>query len=117
MQKSINLLNEPGALSGVPVVGGVLQSASDYLGLGKTGALTNLIPEKAQPMFNEKGLIARDTIRSAVQESLKAVLGTQFAAVEGENLMGPCLLDVAQPEGKRRPRQYYHDPTEQYGKE
>jgi len=87
LDKGISILEEPGMLADIPVVGGALQSASDAIGLGKSGALTNMLPDSVQPLINEKGIAARDAIHSAVQESLKRVLGGQFAAIEGTNLL------------------------------
>lgn len=54
--------------------------------LGVTGIIGQL-PEFAQGWVNEEGVIARDAVRNTVQQSLKAVLGSQFTQIEGEQLL------------------------------
>ena len=112
IDEAMKLLNEPGTLSSVPVIGGGLQAASDWLGLGKSGAGTSMIPEEYQTTFNEKGVIARDSLRAAVQDSLKAVLGTQYTEAEGKDLMNRAFSMAVNPQENARRAQLIRNQIE-----
>lgn len=73
IKETIDLLNKGrGALYDVTGrVAGTMENAPDWL----------------KPWLNPQGQIAKESIQSVVQESLKSVLGSQFAAVEGEQLL------------------------------
>jgi len=57
------------------------------LGLDATGVVMGNLPESVQKFVNKEGIIARDSIRDVVQQSLTDVLGGQFAQAEGLAMM------------------------------
>jgi hypothetical protein len=52
-----------------------------------TGIIQSMLPDSVKPLFNPEGMTAADMMKTAVSSSLKAILGSQFTAQEGQNLM------------------------------
>jgi hypothetical protein len=77
---------------------------ADYTGIGATsGVITGALPDWLNRLTgNQEAVNTRDTVRSVAQESLKAVLGTQFAAVEGAQVLERAFDPSATPEENQR---------------
>lgn len=62
------------------------------------GGISGMLPDRAQDLTNPKLAAARDKIRSAIQASLKQVLGAQFTEKEGQAIFNrafnPRLSDA-----------------------
>lgn len=73
-------------------------------GIGATsGLLTGASPDWLNRLIgNQEALTTRDAVRSVAQESLKAVLGSQFAAVEGQQVLERAFDPSATPEENQR---------------
>lgn len=53
----------------------------------KTGGLLGLLPDKAMDIANPNVAALRDRMQTAIQNSLRPILGGQFAAVEGQQIL------------------------------
>jgi hypothetical protein len=66
---------------------GILGEFGNDIGLGKTGAVAGALPPGVASVLNPSGEKAAASVQTAVQSSLKLILGSQFAAVEGEQML------------------------------
>jgi hypothetical protein len=70
-----------------------------------TGPLIGLMPEALQSFAAPEALAVKQTIQEVVQRNLRAVLGPQFTAKEGEALIARAFDPiVGQPENVKRVR-------------
>jgi len=68
---------------------GSLKDAVSTLRSGKniTGPITSLVPDRAMAIFRPEALAARQRVENVMQQSLREILGGQFAQKEGEQLL------------------------------
>jgi hypothetical protein len=66
---------------------GIMGDVGDTIGLGKTGAVAGMLPPALGSVLNPSGEKAAAAVQTAVQSSLKLILGSQFAQNEGEQLL------------------------------
>lgn len=72
---------------------------------GITGPIIGSLPEFAQAVINQDGVIARDYVEEVVQRNLRIVLGAQFTEKEGERLIARAYNSRLPPaENARRIR-------------
>lgn len=68
----------------------------------KTGGASSLAPDAAQDFINPKYAETRDKVRGAVQGSLRATLGPQFTAGEGEAIFNRAINPRLSPSENAR---------------
>jgi len=71
--------------------------------IGATAPGMSLVPGPIKAYFNPDGTIAKEAVQTAIQSSLKAVLGSQFTALESSGLMSRMFNeDLEEGENIRR---------------
>lgn len=76
---------------------------AEWTGIGApSGRVTGLLPEAWTKFINPEAISTRDAVRSVAQELLKAILGTQFAAVEGQQVLERAFDPGQQPKENLR---------------
>lgn len=101
----------------------VLNQDYNFTGFGSpSGFVTGHLPDAANQLIakvtgSENPATVRDSVRSVAQESLKAVLGTQFAQLEGQQVLERAFDPTQSPEENRRRIGLLHAKLEQIANE
>jgi hypothetical protein len=67
-----------------------------------SGPFRGLAPDKIRSYSNPEAIIVKESMQSAIQETLRPTLGAQFTEKEGERIMNLAYNDKLSPEENKR---------------